>query len=267
MGFMEHLVEKGLAAKYIVRAELPSLSRPLYEVLLTGTPVHENGICSNEIRWRSKETSVFDLAKRSGLTTAAAAFYWFSELYGRNPFNPMSDRYQNEESGAIQHGVFYFDESYPDSHLVADAEFLRATYAPDFLLIHPMNTDLAGHRFGPESDEYVRSALTIDSILSHALLGWRGCGYDIVVTADHGMNNHKIHGGSGDEERLVPLYLLSGDVAAGTYTAEVLPQLMIAPLLCRLSGIPRGSKMVTPELPGLSAEKVIGVPSGEAVKT
>jgi len=37
MGFMEHLLEAGMAARYTVQSELPSLSRPLYEVLMTGT--------------------------------------------------------------------------------------------------------------------------------------------------------------------------------------------------------------------------------------
>lgn len=35
LGYMEHMAEQGLAACHKVRSELPSLSRPLYEVSFT----------------------------------------------------------------------------------------------------------------------------------------------------------------------------------------------------------------------------------------
>lgn len=35
MGFMQHLVEQGKMARYEVKSEVPSLSRPLYETILT----------------------------------------------------------------------------------------------------------------------------------------------------------------------------------------------------------------------------------------
>ena len=35
LGYAEHLIESGKGAKYKVRGELPSLSRPMYETLLT----------------------------------------------------------------------------------------------------------------------------------------------------------------------------------------------------------------------------------------
>lgn len=38
MGFLHHLVERQVAARYKVCSEVPSLSRPLYETILTGTP-------------------------------------------------------------------------------------------------------------------------------------------------------------------------------------------------------------------------------------
>ncbi|MBW4839809.1 MAG: alkaline phosphatase family protein, partial [Paenibacillaceae bacterium] len=62
LGYMEHLVEQGEVACYQVQSQLPSLSRPLYEVLLTGTPVARNGITANHIARLSREQSVFHLA-------------------------------------------------------------------------------------------------------------------------------------------------------------------------------------------------------------
>lgn len=48
MGFMNHLVEMDKASLFEVKAGLPTLSRPLYESILTGTNCIENGITSNQ---------------------------------------------------------------------------------------------------------------------------------------------------------------------------------------------------------------------------
>jgi predicted AlkP superfamily pyrophosphatase or phosphodiesterase len=58
LGYMEHLAEQGVVTCHPVNSELPSLSRPLYEVLLTGTPAHKNGITANHIVRLSGEQSV-----------------------------------------------------------------------------------------------------------------------------------------------------------------------------------------------------------------
>lgn len=150
MGYMEHLVEQGKISCHRVKSELPSLSRPLYEVLLTGTSVTKNGITANHIVRPSHEESVFHLAVAANLRTAAVAYHWVSELYNSAPFDPLADRHQHNVMKPIQHGSFYFEDHYPDSHVFADAVYLRSAYDPHFLYIHSMNIDDAGHRYGGE---------------------------------------------------------------------------------------------------------------------
>ncbi|SHI21334.1 Metalloenzyme superfamily protein [Sporobacter termitidis DSM 10068] len=254
MGFMEHLLEMGAASRYRVRSELPSMSRPIYETLMTGMPVLEHGIFSNEVSRLSKEENLFGLARENGLTTAAAAYCWFSELYNRAPFNPVTDRLQLDADLPIQNGLFYFKDvtgAYPDSHLIADAEALRQRFNPDFLLVHPMNTDDAGHKSGSDSSDYVKSVIMIDYILSNTIPIWLGSGYTVLVTGDHGINPWGWHGGNGDDERLVPLYIMGPAAAGGDFSETEIPQRMLAPLCCDLLGIPRGKKMLQPALPGL----------------
>jgi len=144
LGYLQHLVEIKQAALYKVKSELPSLSRPLYEVLLTGTPASTNGITTNQTVRLSKQKSLFHLTKEHGLRNAAAAYYWVSELYNRAPFDFVEDRFQMDETKPIQYGIFYWEDDYPDSHLMVDAEYLRRKYMPDFLYIHPMGVDLKG---------------------------------------------------------------------------------------------------------------------------
>lgn len=253
MGYMNHLVEKSKAALYKVKSELPSWSRPLYEVLLTGTPAHMNGITSNRVVRLSKQKSIFHLATENGLITAAAAYHWVSELYNKAPFYYLADREQHDVSKPIQHGKFYFEDHYPDSHLMADAEYLRTTYDPDFLYIHPMNIDDAGHHHTSDSRQYRGSAISIDSHLGVLVPIWMEQGYTILVTSDHGMNEDGNHGGTGEGERDVPLFAIGGQFEPGFYTDEYVPQLALAPLVCRLLNLNPTEAMVSIPLPGCMA--------------
>lgn len=69
LGYLEHMADYGLAAKYRVRGELPSMSRPMYETLLTGVPSHVHGITCNEVVRRSSQENIFSMCKKAGLTT------------------------------------------------------------------------------------------------------------------------------------------------------------------------------------------------------
>lgn len=241
LGYLSHLVEAGLASSYRVKAELPSVSRPAYEVLMTGTPCSVNGITSNSIVRCSNQTSVFHLAQRQGLTTAAAAYYFFSELYNSAPFHRLKDREQHDPEQPIQHGKFYWDDAYPDSHLFADAEALRRDFHPDFMVVHPGGIDHAGHQFGGESREYRNRAVAIDDLLAQFLPLWMP-DYQILITADHGMNADGQHGGTSVAEREIPLFCIGSSFRPGVY-AETVSQLAIAPLICHLLGLEPTEKM------------------------
>lgn len=242
-GYLEHLVETGKAAKYQVRGELPSASRPMYETLMTGLPVSVHGVVTNRVSRRSRCENLFSLCKKHGKKTAAAAFYWFSELYnGTVPFILSKHRYLTE--GDMDGGIFYQDCDYPDTHLYADGEFLRMTVRPDFLVIHPMNVDTTGHRFGCASKEYQERVDQSLQQVAELLSGWREDGYDVIVTGDHGIDEYGIHGGNTERQRCVPLYIVSDRVAGGDHTDRDVTSLDVFPLICRLLDLqmPEGRK-------------------------
>ncbi|MDI6604633.1 MAG: alkaline phosphatase family protein [Thermoanaerobacteraceae bacterium] len=249
MGYMMHLVENKLAWLYLVKTELPTLSRPLYEVIMTGTPSYINGIVNNMIVRCSHEKSIFEIARENGLKTAAAAYYWFSELYNKAPFDCVNDREIYNKDMNIQYGKYYFDDSYPDSHLFIDGEILRRKFNPDFLLIHPMGIDNMGHKFGGNSKEYKLKANEIDNILSMFIDTWLKDGYKIIVTADHGMTENGNHGGTDDDERAVPLWIIGENV--DTIQNIEIPQLGIAPTICKMLGLKKSEKMINFIFPGL----------------
>jgi predicted AlkP superfamily pyrophosphatase or phosphodiesterase len=73
MGYMEHLVESGQAARYKMIGELPTFSRPMYETLHTGVTVSEHGITHNGQVQRSVMPNIFSIAHEHGKSTGAVA--------------------------------------------------------------------------------------------------------------------------------------------------------------------------------------------------
>lgn len=243
LGFVEHLIDRGKGAKYKVRGELPSLSRPMYATVLTGLPVCEHGITLNEMTDTLSCDSVYSLCRQQGGVTAAAAYHWMSELFNTSPFRPQ-DRIQINSGKNIDHGIYYWEDMYPDSHVFADGEYLRRTYDPDFLMLHTMCIDYMGHAHGAGSEPYEKAIAISGHVIASALPGWLKEGYNVVITADHGINHLGIHGGTDSPQRDVPLYIFSSQVKAGRYEEQYISQLEVAPLLCRLLGmdVPAGMK-------------------------
>lgn len=98
MGFLGHLVETKLASLYKIVGELPSMSRPMYETVHTGVPSSVHGIVANSIVKHSSMPNVFRLVSEAGMVTAAAAYYWISELYNRAPYSRIDDKEIDDKS-------------------------------------------------------------------------------------------------------------------------------------------------------------------------
>lgn len=236
LGHLQAYCNAGRATLYKLECELPSLSRPLYECILTGVAPIDSGIVHNDVVRLSNQRSIFHYARAAGLSTAAAAYHWMSELYNRAPFDAARDRHTQAPELPIQNGHFYYADHYPDSHLFADAESLRLRHSPDFLLVHPMNIDDAGHKHGLDTAQYRNSARRADIILADYLQTWLEAGYQVLVTADHGMNNDRSHNGILPEEREVPLFVLGEAFSLDTGAQP--RQTELCGTICELLGVP-----------------------------
>lgn len=248
MGYLGGMVEAGRGLYTTLDSALPSLSRPLYECILTGVPPVASGITHNGVSRLSQHESIFHLARTAGKRTAAAAYHWVSELYNHSPWLAARDRFTHDEQLPIQHGCFYWDDAYPDSHLLMDGEWLRSQYDPDFLLIHPMGVDDAGHKFGLDSRQYRNQARRMDSLLADLLPQWLVEGYQVVITSDHGMNNDLSHGGTLPEERRVPLWLFGEAFIERWPDGVVIAQTQLCALMADLLGIPHHKPVAPPLL-------------------
>lgn len=244
-GYIEHLVEEKKGARYHVRGGLPSLSRPMYESMLTGLDVTEHGILNNGYTRPSNCENLFSLTTKNGKTNAAAAYGWISELYNQNgPFDLNNHRIQFNTQTDIQNGIFYCKDDYPDSHLIADGEALRQMYHPDFIFMHSMNVDFQGHRNGSGTKEYNGAVMGVFDTIASLIDTWIQDGYDVLITADHGMDAFGMHGGTTDIQRNTPLYIFSSKVKPGNFKNEIISNLNVAPLVCKLLEIPAGEKMM-----------------------
>lgn len=248
MGFLGHLVENKIASLYKVIGELPSMSRPMYETIHTGQKTSQHGIISNQVIRLSNQPNLFQMTSHSGKTSAAAAYYWFSELYNRAPFDPIIDREVNNLTLAIQHGRFYEQDETPDLELLATASMLVRKYSPDYLLVHPMGMDHIGHKYGANSSEYRRHATKQDAWLSGCISEWMSIGYNILITGDHGMNDDGMHGGTTPDVREVPLFVIDANKKGLGDTNETLSQLQIAPTICKYLGLPIPDTMEYPSI-------------------
>ncbi|MDX2270446.1 MAG: alkaline phosphatase family protein [Cyanobacteriota bacterium] len=248
MGYLEHLVEQQQARRSVVQAQLPTKSRPLYETLITGLPPAVHGITHNQVVRGSQQPHLFGLAQKAGKTTAAVAFFWFSELYNHAPFRPILDREVDDPHLPIQHGRFYVSNDYPDPEVFVSAATLIARHQPDFLLVHPMGVDYWGHRFGSDSEPYRNQVLIQDEQLATYLPDWLEQGYVVLVTADHGMNPDRMHGGTLPLVRHVPLYLLglSRQERESASLPPTIEQCQIAPTICQWLGLGIPPSMTVP---------------------
>lgn len=242
MGYLQGLIEHKKGALYKLKCQLPSMSRPLYECILTGKAPVESGVVNNNHHQLSVNESIFSLCKKAHKTTAASAYHWVSELYNSAPFNPLTDRIVNDKHKNIMHGIFYMWDHYPDEAVFIDAQYLKQKYKPDFLFIHPMNIDDTGHKFGGSSSEYRNCARYCDGIISQFIDSWLNDGYQVIITADHGMNEDKSHCGVLDCEREVPMFVFGN--AFSLKKDLKISQTQICSIVCSILGIKTNFKEI-----------------------
>lgn len=238
MGYLELLVEERRATRFTSRAVLPTVSRPNYESLHTGVTPLEHGVVSNHIVRRSNHPNVFELATKAGLTTAAVSYSWFSELYHEAPYEPFVHAEYDDGDAGITHGRFYNDVRQPDSDVVARSVLLATRMAPSYLLVHPIAVDHAGHMHGRNSDEYAHAVTHLGDELAAAVPAWIALGYSVVITADHGHDQHRYHGGTTDDVRNTPLYMIGESSSGRGDTGDTVSHLQIAPTICERLGLP-----------------------------
>jgi predicted AlkP superfamily pyrophosphatase or phosphodiesterase len=246
-GYLEARVAAGTARRTRIVAELPSMSRPLYETVHTGVSPVVHGITANDVVRTTRMPNIFGEVRKAGGVTVASAFSWFSELYNQAPFDRTREAVQIDAKGAIQHGVYYETEAIPDREVFQSASAMAHAHSPDYMLLHPMASDHIGHKYGGDSKQYRTNATKVDTLIAEFAPGWEALGYRIMVTADHGMNADGYHGGSRDDVRHIAFYDF-GSSKPGIADSDS-PQTAIAPTILTAMRVSIPSTMQTVPLP------------------
>ncbi|MCX7695130.1 MAG: alkaline phosphatase family protein [Caloramator sp.] len=216
MPFIHNLIENNNAQFTISIADKPTLSRAGYMRILTGAPTHISGISSNNQHIPSPILSASDLAISQKLKTALCGYFWIDELF---PFS------------------FYYKKTYfiRDGTTFNDAISVVNSFNPNFLIVHPMSVDNAGHSFGGNSIQYKNTANKIDYEIYKLYKEVNKYNYDIIITSDHGHQNFGGHTNFEENTFLTPFIFIS----KRTYLKlpKSIKQIDIAPTLCDLLGI------------------------------
>lgn len=241
-GFLTASTEAKTARHWKMISCLPTISAPLYETLHTGLAPCDHGITSNEALRPSNRPNVFSELKQAGRATGAVAHSYFHTLYGGSAFDPFDHSEIDDPSAPVPHARYYSLEGYGRANpalpsevdLCAQAWAIAHRNAPDYLLLHSSSCDTLGHFYTSDSAEYRTQAWRVDNALSRLVPRLVGAGYDVLVTADHGMNADGHHGGDQPGLREVPFFAFCDRLKAPV--DAVLDQRAIAPTVLALLG-------------------------------
>lgn len=209
--FTRKLRQRGPCAR--MRVGPITISRPVYSVLSTGLEQDRTGARTNSEESPLAAESVWETARRSGLSvTAVSRVSWWQQLFPRG-----FSRYD-----VLPEEVDYFAAAEP---------------LDDLTLIHPLYVDDAGHLFGAASPEYKAATTRLDRELGK-LWSRLDLQQDLVIlTSDHG---HMSYGGHGGQQPAVTQVLtcVAGRGVAPGSSLGALDSRTLAPLVAFLLGVP-----------------------------
>jgi predicted AlkP superfamily pyrophosphatase or phosphodiesterase len=237
------LVAEGRGGYLPMTSLMPTKSRPSYNTISTGVPSPQNGIAANDDVRMVTMPSIWTIARSHGLTTAASAYSWWSELYNGVPFRKEQDAFTTNSEGGIQHGFFSPRDSEPDAVVLAYALQLWKRHHPDLMLIHPCSVDYAGDYWGAKSLAYDETIKLLNLLLEPLFTDlWRERPEAIIlVTSDHGMAASGGHGWDAPELRQVFFFALAshpGQSPELRAPVEEATALDIAPTILHLLDLP-----------------------------
>ena len=194
------LAQRGASAPAGMLPSYPSLTFPNHYTIVTGLYPDHHGIVANSFYDPARKesyslanskttgdgswyggTPLWVLAEKQGMR--AACFFWpasDAEIQGKRPSYYLAP----------------YDDNFPDEKRVEQVlAWLRlpADKRPHFITLYYPNTDHAGHVYGPDAPETAEAVRRVDEMVGKLSEGIAASGLpvDLIVLADHGMENLK----------------------------------------------------------------------------
>lgn len=208
---LDELAEQGL---FIERSQgvMPSKSAPNWTSILTGVWPDDHGIQSNQwwwFRWNRRLThpTLFTVLKKQKPNAFTSAVYewkhfgrlWAEEDVDRALWSPNP------------------------SKTVRRVKEILENEAPRLLVVHLLQADLAGHKYGWGSAPYLRAISRVDAQVGEVLDKLKKLGLEkntlVVVASDHG-GVGKRHGGDSESELFTPVILRGPGINARQHRTQ-----------------------------------------------
>ena len=216
------LIQNGAYAKR-VKTIYPSLTYPAHTTIVTGNYPKNHGIVNNKLmipenkkapwfwyRKYIKTKTIYDLAKESGLTTAAIFWpvsakssikYNMPEIFSYNKY--VSQEISSLLSGSLLYQLKLFkkykhmkkgiNEPELDDFAIQCTLDTLKYYHPNLLLLHLLDLDTQRHNYGTHSSEALDALKRHDERLGKILMLLNKYNldnnYNIVVLGDHGFQD------------------------------------------------------------------------------
>lgn len=185
------------------RTTAVAITLPSHTSMVTGVQPQTHGIMWNEdlpfaTPVYPKVPTLFELAKKSGYTTALVA--------GKSKFDALA------KPGTVD-WIWVAPKSTTNDDDVAEAalKILRVN-RPEVMMVHFPGADNTGHARGWSSPEQMAAIKGIDRHVTELLSTLKELGLDdntyVLITADHG-GSGKTHGAEDTRSRIIP-WILSG---------------------------------------------------------
>ena len=227
---IDHMIENG-SHTLNARTVTPSITLPAHFSIFTSMPPLEHNVLTNTdfSQPSSRAKNIIDVAKDYGKKTAA----FYSWEHFKNLLMP----------GSLDHSYFISSDSTRNLDLEvaqAAAGYLNSC-CPDFCFIYLEGTDIAGHRSGFMSMEYLDAIETADTALGIILNELEKANlfdcYNIILHSDHGgINNDHLE--NRPEVMTIPWIAVGPGVRQNHIITDKVNIIDTAPTLAALMDIP-----------------------------
>ncbi len=221
----------------------PTVSRPNYITLLTGTPPIASGIRHNRVRTPLRLDSIMTRAKAAGLrVTTASDIGNIPPLFITTPVTELGSLEHPQVGDLITPAAGYawpFDEVRKAESLAGLEQSLATVLArpSDLVIVLAGDVDRAGHAYGAASAQYREAAVAVGAAIGRLVTQLDLTKDTLIITADHGHVDRGGHGGREPEALAVPLLIAGAGIVPGAQapTARLVD---VAPTISALLGIP-----------------------------
>ena len=186
-----------------------SITLPSHVSMLTGVVPRKHKIEWNEdLRLVEpvypRFPTLFEVAKRAGLTTAMAA--------GKSKFNVLG------KPGTLDWAFVTTEEKTEDADIAAEAVRILREHQPEVMFVHLPSVDNAGHKYGWSSPQQMAALAGVDGAVAQLLVALDDQKLReqtaVLITADHG-GSGLTHMADDPRARFIPWILTGPGIRKG----------------------------------------------------